>query len=335
MKRIVMTLAASAVLALSGCGGGGDSSSDSGGTPPPPQQVINQASAKQIAAIAVGASSAGFESAFLSANAFGQLGVIVAPPAPMALGVATSPAAGRSATGIALTYLEKFRRGEFAGSADLPVGVEISETVPCEAGSISYTANVQNPDLAPLPGDSLSIVFSNCQAMGETTNGRLSFVVGTLSETGFSASFIFDNLVTNDGTGPIAINGAFQFALTAQSETRFSFEINASSLSTTEGGVTTTLTGYTALIVVDADTYSYTINGTITEGEVSLIIATTEPFTGTFTQTGETAYPSTGKMTVTASDGSVMLVEVLSDTTVKITVGGQSQTFTWAELDAA
>lgn len=210
---------------------------------------------------------------------------------------------------------------------NVPVGASFSEDIPCDSGSMTFSAEVKNTSSTTLTvGDSLGIRFNSCVDGTTTTKGSLLFTItsGSLDlncDTGcgdVTASATIRNLRITEAGQSVAVDGGFSVAKSGNTET-----MSGSSLYVVvTGGEAVHLTDFTISIDStgpfsdETSTVEMTIASSVLDG---VITVTTDPAAPLVKHYYED-HPHSGKVTVTGDNGSQLLIEHLSATSVSLTL---------------
>lgn len=311
-------------LALAGCGGSDDDDEDVALT------AITEANAPTVSAVVYRAASVLFDVASTSGT--------------LPLGVVAQGASGGSfgLTSFAAHQLKAAMSRPMPAAVGA-VGAVYEDTYPCSGGG-TVTERIDDADgnLVESVGDSLKLTFSNCVEEGVTANGVVSFRLTVLNESSTGAKVAFDDLVVNDGTDVVGANGGFDLTLTEESGVSEVYELAGDALALTLNGDKHKLTSFTgsATTALGVGTVTYSFNGGVsdTSNNISVNAETVSAFVA---QLSDDDYPGSGALRMTGAGNSRALLEVLSTTTVQISVdpeGDGSFTvpveWTWSELEA-
>lgn len=317
------------VAGLAGCGGGG------GGATTP-----QQGTSKQITT-ANGASTV--NQAYSAADAIYSSGT-----------AATSQvkAADSDSSGMRLNVAELGARRLFAlagTAAGVSTKTVSSASEACASGgSVSATIDDADNSGSFTTGDTGSFAFANCVEDGVTLDGTFSFSKVLVTGSRFTASqsvgatFVFDLRGSVQGesravTGDLSI----QAAITNVAPFVLDISVTGASLTVTNNRYTSTLSNYSAHLVVNdtLGTYAYALSG-IASGTglpAPVTISTPTPLAGRIG-----TYPSSGRIQAVASDHTAARVTGTSATSVTVEVDGDgdgvfedSKTMTWAQFVAA
>lgn len=155
------------VMALTACGGGsGDSTAD---VPTAAQVVITEQNSEEVASEAVSAVS--------GAEDLSE----IATDLPIGAQIQTSGIKLPQVSEIISQSLKSIDLQNLS-SLNLPVGVSVNETVPCDSGSLTVSGNLSN-EYEMSSGDSLNIRANSCNLDGSTINGNISVDVLSYSNS--------------------------------------------------------------------------------------------------------------------------------------------------------
>lgn len=241
-----------------------------------------------------------------------------------------------------------------AKAPKVAVGVTQTTTEACQGGgSMTATANDLNGNENADPGDSISIVASNCVvAPGVTISGgfaaSFTATTGNFGTVPYSAtlSVTLQNFVAVTPAGRSTGNGRMDMAVSETGVNQGTVTVTVASLSTdsTFGNLTSTrtLTDFTARSVITPSgtgtSTSSTVSGTLTStglGSRSVTIATVAPLV----QASIAQYPSSGQLIATGSAGSKVRLTVLNVSNVQLELDADgngsyetSSTVAWSSL---
>lgn len=218
--------------------------------------------------------------------------------------------------------------GWFASTPAVLTGATQVETEQCTGGgNLSVTITDLNGNQRLDSGDSAAITASNCVVSGTTINGQLSVVYNSITGNldaypySFSATVTLNNLTTRSAQITTQGTGSFTLAVSGTSNSSSTVSLTASSLSTasTYAGATysATLTNYIIAETLGATSSTTLVSGSLNTSQLgsnTLTTATITPFTRFYTN----AYPSSGQVTVAASQGGKVRLTVQSASTVLI-----------------
>lgn len=254
-----------------------------------------------------------------------------------------------SAFDFAESTLLKYASQAVATSQANPVGIAVSQQIPCDSGSFTISANISDPDGNILAtGDTFSMSFDSCvdNYDGSTTSGSMSFSVvsGSLD---FNATSItspveiavsFNNLQTTEMGETDVVHGGFSMSTDGTTETLsgdslYVLETDGEAAHLTNFNITNT----TANTSTDTITVSLTIASTDIDGVISVQTASGAPLLqGMFDE-----HPSSGTLIITGGATTLTMV-ILSSTQVSLSLDSNSDgtpdadypvTVTWTEID--
>jgi hypothetical protein len=188
---------------------------------------------------------------------------------------------------------------------------------PCDvSGTITGTWNDADSNGEDSTGDTYNLTFNNCRDIADET------VTGNTAITGFvlagdlnadysmTATFTLSNLRIVGSDFDYTYNGAANYA-GSRSGNQLTETVTISSLTLAMGAVTQTLSGATVNITDNEVTQSYTIafDGTINSNALgfSITVDTTTPFAGVDDDNVNNGMPTSGSMTITASDSALIM----------------------------
>lgn len=222
--------------------------------------------------------------------------------------------------------------GWFSSASPQVSGVTQTDVYPCENtdGSMSVTEDDVNANGAADPGDSVTIVATNCLYEGAVLNGEMRMVIDSITGVvevppfAVTAGFTLNNFEVRYGSASERANGSFSLSANVPSYIQSAVSINAPSLamSSTDGSTTRTrtLNGYVVSESLDAGTTTISVAGTVNTSVLqsnALTTTTVSPFT----VYGD-ADPSVGQATINAALGG----------RIRVTALGTGEAF--VELDA-
>lgn len=222
-----------------------------------------------------------------------------------------------------------------AGIDPVVAGAVITETVPCESGSITVTFDDRDNNLIVSNGDVLTETFNNCVELGETANGTLRFafnaLTGNLNSDVFTASLTlsFEAFRVTSAAGSVLANGTVTLNTASRGDYDQDFGLTAPSYreELNLGGTVTsrTLTNFVTfekiVPALSGYTFSAKVDGTLTSsalGGKSVVISNITPFSGVGTPSTQ-SYPASGQALVTGAASSLRITAV-SDSSVFINV---------------
>jgi hypothetical protein len=333
LKAISKVIPALTTAMLVGCGGGGGDTATTNATTP----VAASISATN-ASDAIAYAYSGVENLDGQSNS-------------SALLVADASIDTQS-TGLIAASLAQLYSGLQAQPLDgVATGVTTSRTVAC-AGGGSISATVTEAVAGTRSnGDSMALTANNCVSDGDVLNGRVDFgfsdLSGTIgSSTAWSAKLAmnFTNFSVQSGGNTLRADGDMTLAYTQTGYQVATAVVSGSSLQmnlTKSDGtlISCTLTAYGMTGSINVGTYTSSANFIVTGSSPRLGTVNFTVRTNTaFRRTGA-ANPSTGSVTVTATDKSSATLTVLDSTYVKIDldkngdgVTDETSNTTWAEL---
>ncbi len=206
----------------------------------------------------------------------------------------------------------------------------ITETLPCDSGSMTITWNDADDDFEVSPGDSLEVAFENCDLLGQAMlHGATTFtvlaitgdVVSAIAPWSFEATIGFDSLWLTDSEGTAMVDGDLRLATGSEDGLTVDLSIASDSLSAAVSEVveySQTLSDFNLTETLDLNTLQMVISAdgvlasTLMEGSVSFETL------AAFVAIGDD-YPYEGVMLI--ADGvSSVLVTVLSNMSVQLEV---------------
>jgi hypothetical protein len=328
MKYLNLPALAISALLIASCGGGGGG--DDGGTPSS-SVSLTSSNAKSVSAEVLDSSET-------------VQGATAGPAILTGVSVETTTI-DFNYTEFVVQQLIQVESQGVVPSATL-AGVIPSGTVSCTSDgtwTISGT-DADNSDTITA-GDTINLVFDNCDQGSVTVNGSISMgitqLVGDLTTPPYTlgVSVTLTNLsVTVDGHSATS-SGDMSMLIEQDGSNNETYELSGSSLSSTVSGNTVTLSDYHYEFTLNdvSGAYSISLQGTFTSSEIngSVSYTTTTPFTGI-----EPGDPTAGALHITGDNGSQVWVTADSNgTTVYIDVDadgdGTAETqivTTWADL---
>ncbi|MBI5431011.1 MAG: hypothetical protein HY938_11230 [Nitrosomonadales bacterium] len=309
MKNLHLVLAScSVVLLAAGCGGGGSSSGGGGTTIPTAAVQITPTNAQ---AVAKGAATPAQGMAKSGSKVTSVVGA-----------VASTSGHSRSILDISLAEFKRIRNLHLT-----PAVVGAVQTMNC---TTSGTMAFDYVDAAPAGmglGDSITMTFSNCVEPTGTSNGTMSFSIGSFS--GGVVDPVTGNTVGTVGSPIVAgftmtfnnftsVDSATGENMSMNGDMGFSFSDNGDTTSGTMSGnsisMTSSIDG-----AFQMSGYSMTFSDTISTGAYSFIINMTTASVvanGSITITTPTAFTGTGNGDPTAG---VMVITGANNSTLTLT----------------
>lgn len=166
-QKFLLSSVVISTMALTACGGGGGSGSAN--VPTAAQVVITEDNSEEVASEVVsavqGAEGVSEITTDLPIGSQIQSSGIKLPQVPEII--------SQSLKSVDLQNLS---------SLNLPVGVSVNETVPCDSGNLSISGNVSS-DYDLSSGDSLNVRANSCNQDGSTINGNISIDVLSYSDS--------------------------------------------------------------------------------------------------------------------------------------------------------
>ena len=248
-SRIALAMACAALTA---CGGGGD---------PPPGVALTAANYIAATREAISPTSYLSDTASLpmivGAKVGGANAIFKFSRAQLAKVAGRFSSASAQASGVTQTEVEYCENGQ-------PPSLE---------GTLSITTNDVNGNGAVDPGDSATVVATNCLFDGALLNGEMQLVIDSLTGEvdvppfAFTAGFTLNNLEAQYGGVTERGNGSFSLGVDVPSFIQRTVSMNAPSLamSVTDGGTprTKTLKNYAVWESFDAGTTTITVGGRV------------------------------------------------------------------------
>jgi hypothetical protein len=335
LPAIAASLTLSAILAA--CGGGGGYSA--GDTPVPPTAPTTPQDTPITAANFVTAGAT-----VLTANE--AMGMAANSASGVVLG-ATLEAAPTSVTAPTLALITRAIKSP---RYNFVAGVIVSETVPCDSGTVTLSGTVKAADQFS-NGDHAVFTTSNCVIGGVTLKGGLTLDLSNITGdiTGSTAgtatmAIVFKDFSVTSGVETITIGGDLTMGVNqaSASSRQISLSGNALRLALLRGGSVVadrTLAAYQISGATAGSTltrrYDYSLYGSSsTFAQFRVSVKTKAPFVGALE-----GNPSQGSMVIHGGAGSMVTVTAIDSTSVRLEFddngdGAITQTvvLTWAEL---
>lgn len=220
----------------------------------------------------------------------------------------------------------------FGAVSPLPSGAEFTETISCSGGgSMQATTNDVNGNEELDPGDSVSIVATNCVEFDSTVNGTIAMQV--TKYTGDVESYVYDlgmtmtltNLSVAMAEGSTVGNGTMvmEMAMTGPETGSLELTFDPLTMTGTYGGEAYSRTMWQFHI---AETYApvnhmfraeMRLSGTLGSSALAsraVVLSTLQPMVSV----GADEYPSSGQILATGASGSKMRLTAQNATTVLI-----------------
>lgn len=241
---------------LAACGGGGGGGDDS----PPVGVSITTANVEMV-----------------SAEVLDSVDVVegISGGSVFITGVAvTANSAGFSYRDFTLQQLDRFSVVKQQQLSSGVVGIVIPATTePCSGGgTVTVSGNVADPLLDTLSaGDTLSLVFTDCNEAGVLLSGGLSMTINSISANfdgmapfDIDISVVMTNLSVTEGGSTLSSDGDMRLALEEDISGGYGATFSGKSVTVREGGQTETLSNY-----------NYELTGNEVSGDYSIDLAGT------------------------------------------------------------
>jgi len=192
---------------------------------------------------------------------------------------------------------------------------------PCPGGGFITVALDDVPPEGPSTGDTITITFEDCEIdLGDgpqKINGEISVKVVTSSSSTLAIDFSIDNVTVTVGGETSTIDGDMRIELTDPSGDVVTVTVSGNKLSVSTNGSTNSLENYRTKETLDrsSDEFRLTMSGTVrSDGEVdgTVTYETTEDLVGV-----SPGNPSSGQLRIKGASGSVLLLTVIDDETVR------------------
>ncbi len=193
-------------------------------------------------------------------------------------------------------------------AARIPAG-----TIPCASGgSMTFDVTDADGNGTVSEGDSLTVTFAECTQAGAMWDGAVGMSVQQLGASALTMDVTFENLTLSVGGMSWSMDGGFTLDLSAGTDGACSLTVSGQRFELAGVGA---LTNFTLEASSSSATYQFSLDGTLTAGDVSVTVETLEAFAGT-----AGSPPENGRLTATAGDGSQLGLEASGGGNVTVTV---------------
>ncbi|MCP4406758.1 MAG: hypothetical protein GY807_03190 [Gammaproteobacteria bacterium] len=158
------------------------------------------------------------------------------------------------------------------------------------------------PEDMPSAGDSFTVTARNCIEGPDTLNGVFSFVIDSVNEGSGSFTFSFTNFSVISGADTDTANGSMTIAFSNNGLTETT-SITIVSLTVTSNSEMFSLTNYSAVVTVTGSAYTYDADYMLASPQGQITVITDPAFQGI-----SNLCPTVGTMTISASDGSLAIL---------------------------
>lgn len=306
-----LILIASTFLSACGGGGGGGGGGDTVASNP---VTISAANAPQVSGAAFN-TTAGLEG-----GGTGATGAL-----PLVGAVTQTSGSSIDVVDVLASQIQMIQPFLASSAATSVTGVVISQSIPCDSGSLDFTFNDadNNGDLSS--GDTVTMSASNCVQGSTTITG--SITIDNVIVSGDPMSFPYtlqfriqaSGFTISESGELVALNGSMTLNQTTSDGISFSNTISGSSIQVNEGGTAATLGNYSISGSEDGATGAYTLNmnATVTSSDLggSVTIVTDITFQGVGADN-----PMTGQATITGANNSRVTLIALDAVNVRLEV---------------
>lgn len=306
-----LILIASAFISACGGGGGGGGGGDTVASNP---VTISSANAPQVSGTAFNATAG------LEGGGTGATGAL-----PLVGAVTQTSGGSIDVVDVLVSQIQAVQPLLTSSAATSVTGVVVSESVPCDSGSLSFTFNDadNNSDLSN--GDTLTMSATSCVQGGLTITG--SITIDNVVVSGDPMSFPYNVQFRIQASGftmsevgeVVALNGSMTLNQSTSDGISFSNTISGSSIQVNEGGTAATLSNYSISGSEDGATGAFTLdmNATVSSSDLggSVTIVTDITFQGV-----GSGNPSSGQATITGANNSSVTLIALDAVNVRLEV---------------